>query len=592
MPGPRGQPSIRFSGNQGKIYVPRRGRPGEVQTFVFYLSSVGKDNPQESFECIKQYVTCEGSVRLECAGGIQHKIIVCATDDSYQKARQSMMLSEEETRSRGAVVIKPGRRYLGEAPSPRPTFPPRCKSGNPRRVCRTSPPAGSRHVPSCRPAPRRGARPYRKPDLVQRLQKDGLTAQDRHVLDELLQEVGLRPSRTGRVPQAASHSGSLVSTLHRDNTFTLKDAFFGEVRKDWPGYTEGDRQLLQRVLLRCVSTAIFVNRIREEQGLLWTSRCDDRVVSVSVSLKSAQSQNAPPVPCERPPDPLMDPTDLPPSQVCLPGCRVGPFDPLFAVLVTKRPKEFQDPLANKKPRISHLASKGAGPVNSKLGMSSRREGGEVWVEDKLTVSRILLPGVTRSSDPLSDVSNDSAHKRKDHEDPRAVKAEKLCPPPPGRGSAHFPLRSGTYSENNTKSAEGPCCLSDHKGACQSSAEPSGAAPKPSYLQKYRTVRSQAQRQEYKSDFNMEYSEYRRLHAHIEGVTRRFTELDSELRQLQPGTAAYETIHNQILQEYRNIKKANPTYSQEKSRCEFLHRKLAHIKKLIAEFDQRQLHGWT
>ncbi|XP_029104883.1 RNA polymerase II elongation factor ELL-like isoform X2 [Scleropages formosus] len=516
--GPRGQPSIRFSGNQGKIYVPRRGRPGEVQTFVFYLSSVGKDNPQESFECIKQYVTCEGSVRLECAGGIQHKIIVCATDDSYQKARQSMMLSEEETRSRGAVVIKPGRRYLGKQvqiwkPAPGVSHVAPCRQ--PSRPVVSSGAAKRSAGSGSRPLRERLAhllalKPYRKPDLVQRLQKDGLTAQDRHVLDELLQE---------------------VSTLHRDSTFTLKDAFFGEVRKDWPGYTEGDRQLLQRVLLR----------------------------------KSAQSQNAPPVPCERPPDPLMDPTDLPPSQ--------------------KRPKEFQDPLANKKPRISHLASKGAGPVNSKLGMSSRREGGEVWVEDKLTVSRILLPGVTRSSDPLSDVSNDSAHKRKDHEDPRAVKAEKLCPPPPGRGSAHFPLRSGTYSENNTKSA-------DHKGACQSSAEPSGAAPKPSYLQKYRTVRSQAQRQEYKSDFNMEYSEYRRLHAHIEGVTRRFTELDSELRQLQPGTAAYETIHNQILQEYRNIKKANPTYSQEKSRCEFLHRKLAHIKKLIAEFDQRQLHGWT
>uniref|UniRef100_A0A8C9WHN8 Elongation factor for RNA polymerase II n=1 Tax=Scleropages formosus TaxID=113540 RepID=A0A8C9WHN8_SCLFO len=489
--GPRGQPSIRFSGNQGKIYVPRRGRPGEVQTFVFYLSSVGKDNPQESFECIKQYVTCEGSVRLECAGGIQHKIIVCATDDSYQKARQSMMLSEEETRSRGAVVIKPGRRYLGKQvqiwkPAPGVSHVAPCRQ--PSRPVVSSGAAKRSAGSGSRPLRERLAhllalKPYRKPDLVQRLQKDGLTAQDRHVLDELLQE---------------------VSTLHRDSTFTLKDAFFGEVRKDWPGYTEGDRQLLQRVLLRC-------------------------------------SQNAPPVPCERPPDPLMDPTDLPPSQ--------------------KRPKEFQDPLANKKPRISHLASKGAGPVNSKLGMSSRREGGEVWVEDKLTVSRILLPGVTRSSDPLSDVSNDSAHKRKDHEDPRAVKAEKLCPPPPGRGSAHFPLRSVPL-------------------------------PVLAPYRKYRTVRSQAQRQEYKSDFNMEYSEYRRLHAHIEGVTRRFTELDSELRQLQPGTAAYETIHNQILQEYRNIKKANPTYSQEKSRCEFLHRKLAHIKKLIAEFDQRQLHGWT
>lgn len=56
----------------------------------------------------------EGSVELDCLGGIQDKITVCATDDSYQKARQSMAQAEEETRSRGAIVIKPGGRYLGK----------------------------------------------------------------------------------------------------------------------------------------------------------------------------------------------------------------------------------------------------------------------------------------------------------------------------------------------------------------------------------------------------------------------------------------------------------------------------------------------
>lgn len=55
-----------------------------------------------------------GDVHLDCLGSIQDKITVCATDDSYQKARQSMAQAEEETRSRGAIVIKPGGRYLGE----------------------------------------------------------------------------------------------------------------------------------------------------------------------------------------------------------------------------------------------------------------------------------------------------------------------------------------------------------------------------------------------------------------------------------------------------------------------------------------------
>lgn len=65
----------------------------------------------------------EGSIQLDCLGGIQEKIIVRATDDSYQKARENMAQVEEETRSRGAIVIKPGGRYVGElAPKPRQTF--------------------------------------------------------------------------------------------------------------------------------------------------------------------------------------------------------------------------------------------------------------------------------------------------------------------------------------------------------------------------------------------------------------------------------------------------------------------------------------
>lgn len=56
-----------------------------------------------------------GDVHLDCLGSIQDKITVCATDDSYQKARQSLAQAEEETRSRGAIVIKPGGRYLGKA---------------------------------------------------------------------------------------------------------------------------------------------------------------------------------------------------------------------------------------------------------------------------------------------------------------------------------------------------------------------------------------------------------------------------------------------------------------------------------------------
>ena len=36
---------------------------------------------------------------------------------------------------------------------------------------------------------------------------------------------------------------------------------------------------------------------------------------------------------------------------------------------------------------------------------------------------------------------------------------------------------------------------------------------------------------------------------------------------------------------------SPNYHVEKQRCEYLHNKLAHIKRLIADFDQRRAKAW-
>lgn len=66
-----------------------------------------------AFSCIYFLFRSDGDSQLDCLGSIQDKITVCATDDSYQKAKQSMALAEEETRSRSAIVIKPGGRYVG-----------------------------------------------------------------------------------------------------------------------------------------------------------------------------------------------------------------------------------------------------------------------------------------------------------------------------------------------------------------------------------------------------------------------------------------------------------------------------------------------
>ncbi|KAL4658955.1 RNA polymerase II elongation factor ELL isoform X2 [Arapaima gigas] len=538
------QPSIRFSGNQGKITIPRPESPQDLQTFTFYLSNVGRDNPQGSFDCIQQYITSDGSIQLDCLGGIQDKITVCATDDSYQKARQSMAQVEEETRSRGAIVIKPGGRYVGKKVQIRKPAPglsdiaPSRRSSRPVIISSAMKKSWTTAAQQ-RPLRERlvhllALKPYRKPELILRLQKDGLSPQDKDILDSLLQQV-------------ANLNG-------RDNTFTLKDSVFKEVQKDWPGYTEGDQQLLKRILVR----------------------------------KLCQSQTTPSVAGENPVSPGKELANSSPSQK-----RAAP--------------EFIDPLVNKKPRISHLASKAAGP-NGKLSSSNGKEvGGVQLLAGETTTSSSQLPvlEIPRPFDPLSDVSNDSSHNGRDCEGQEVTVTDRLCqppvPPPPSSSSSSprpGPLdlagpsedvRAGMLHGKSKKKSkkhkdkekarekernaveervaepQKACELTTSAGSLQDSGPqgsaadvngmfnnsiPTSSSEMADYLTKYTPIASQEQRQSYKNDFNAEYSEYRGLHARIERITRQFTVLDSELKQLQQGTDKYKT---------------NPNYSQEKNR---------------------------
>uniref|UniRef100_A0A3Q0S603 Elongation factor RNA polymerase II n=1 Tax=Amphilophus citrinellus TaxID=61819 RepID=A0A3Q0S603_AMPCI len=524
-------PLIRFNGNQGKISIPRSENSSELQTFSFYLSNVGRDNPQGSFDCIQQYITSEGSIQLDCLGGIQDKITVCATDDSYQKARESMAQVEEETRSRSAIVIKPGGRYVGKKVQIRKPAPGLSDIAPLRRTSRPviiSSSTLKKGTTQHRPLRERlihllALKPYKKPELILRLQKDGLSQLDKDSLDSYLQQV-------------ANLNG-------RENTFTLKDFLYKEIQKDWPGYTEGDQQLLKRILFRYF-------RLRLQ--------------------------------------------------------------------------------------ISHLASKtAAGPVNGKISSSNGR--GEAGGAQSGVAGSVPDGGITSGSqqlpvldiprpfEALSDVSNDSSNNGRDCDSQETAVSERLSQPPslssmstvatapairtssPGHTVLEGP-RDKSSSSLNSKSKKKSKKHKDKEkskdkervkekeqenerksrdtylnGMCNTTSIPSSSPEVADYLLKYTVISSPEQRQRYKNDFNAEYSEYRGLHARIEGITRQFTVLDNELKQLQQGTDKYKimTLFSYPLQ-------TNPNYSQEKNRCEYLHNKLAHIKKLIAEYDQQQL----
>lgn len=75
-----------------------------------------------------------------------------------------------------------------------------------------------------------------------------------------------------------------------------------------------------------------------------------------------------------------------------------------------------------------------------------------------------------------------------------------------------------------------------------------------FCSKYIAISNGPQRAKYKQDFNAEYQEYRDLHDNVEKVTKKFAELETLMRQAQPGTEEYEvgTQHLKYLRENVHI----------------------------------------
>lgn len=47
-----------------------------------------------------------------------------------------------------------------------------------------------------------------------------------------------------------SFSLQVAKVNSKENSYTLKDEYYRHVQKDWPGYTEEEKQLLHRLLMR------------------------------------------------------------------------------------------------------------------------------------------------------------------------------------------------------------------------------------------------------------------------------------------------------------------------------------------------------
>ncbi|NWI15687.1 ELL2 factor, partial [Crypturellus soui] len=541
------RPSIQFQGLQGLVKIPKIDLPNEVHNFNFYLSNVGKDNPQGSFDCIQQMVSSSGASQLSCLGFIQDKITVCATNDSYQMTRERMTQAEEESRNRSAKVIKPGGPFVGKrvqirkAPQSIPDAVPERKRSMPMNPANTIRKTHMNNTVSQRPYRDRvihllALKTYKKPELLARLQRDGVNQKDKNSLAAILQQVAnLNP---------------------KDNSYTLKDYVFKEIQKDWPGYNEIDKQSLELILTR---------KVNSSQNATSSSHMESPVTSNKDAASTSPSQKR-----------LLD-------------------------------SDFIDPLMNKKPRISHLTNRvqptfnghlpsassekaAAAPppppppaaaatpappplpsthlpasnppqtVNSNSPSTPEGRGTQDLPVDSFShnsssiyedqqekyTSRTPLE-ITASTEVQLECtkSTDEKHLALHKKSKKKAKKHKGNDQSKKRDLADVDKKEKDLVKEETAKLKSSSSLESSEGVketCTASTDPpSSTSELPDYFIKYIAIVSYEQRQSYKDDFNAEYDEYRNLHARMENVTRRFMKLDAQRKLLSPGSKEYQVL---------------------------------------------------
>ncbi|KAF6731769.1 RNA polymerase II elongation factor ELL2 [Oryzias melastigma] len=606
------QPTIQFKGLQGRIKIPRTdGSSGSVSNFDFYLSNVGKDNPQGSFECIHHYVSSSGASHLALLATIQDKVTVCATNDSYQVTRERMTQAVEDTRERGTKVIKPGGQYRGKqvhtrkpALSAPDVVPERKRStpinpANTIRKCLSNNPVSQKSLRD-RIIHLLALKSYKKLEVLGRLQRDGINQKDRNSLGTTLQQVAnLNP---------------------KDNTYSLKDFIYRDVQRDWPGYSEEEKTQVDRILARklglpiesssssnlpkdCVPASSqkrqgefdFIDPLAPKKPRI--SHLTNRGSAASSSSERHEEEGSP----------SSKPPLLPPS------ASSGPPSHLPISSHTLAPSHQQPSPASNSNSPSTPEGCGTQDLPTDQSSSYREPSPSPFsASDALpdryqnVVSRPASPSpppctsltVTSTvitSPPLSNNSSKFKKKSKKHKDKDREKERKKRTE---RGSVSPPVVAEPVEEScrakkkrSSVEVESEVHKDQDKEKPVQSTELSSKTDTPDYAVKYTPLVSLDQRQNYKDDFNAEYDEYRQLHARVEGITRRFTQLGAQCRKLTPGSKEYQKVQEEVVKEYKKMKQHNPSYQDEKQRCEYLHNKLAHIKRLIADFDQRRAQSW-
>ncbi|XP_042368284.1 RNA polymerase II elongation factor ELL2-like [Plectropomus leopardus] len=551
------EPSICFKGNQGyiKIPAPTPESPSALRVFSFYLSSDSKDQPQASFDCIHQYVSSDGREQLEGQGIIQDKITVCATDDSYQMTRERMSQVEKDSWSRSAIEIKPGATHPNKCVKYHKRPAPQSASDSSFYKQSTSNRRnGGMATPTQKPLRERiihllALKSYRKPELLLWLERERASPKDKAELGAILEEV--------------------AKVNPKDSSYLLRDDFYKHVQRDWPGYSEEERQQISRLLSRKLQVHISHQSRNLQANVSMLKTSEDTTLHQNTAKSSAVKRPVPSESVDR--------------------------------LAVKR-QRLVDQRLQQQPTVNGLIMSKRHEIAAPTLSPSFHTKTEFQRTSNHTGNQNVLPG-GHSGSPLIHKLSSTSDTRVSESREKESKVSSHQPPQGDSDCSYQQLSSSQHKKKKSKKHKDKDreWIKDKKGSEWSEMSPDlkknpdkldnpditntvASEEKPDYVLTYSTIMSLEQRERYQEDFCAEYDEYKDLHSRIATITHMFVQLGSKIKSLSPGTQEYKIMEDQILEKYNKYRKKFPGYREEKKRCEYLHEKLSYIKQLIIDYD--------
>jgi len=381
-------------------------------------------------------------------------------------------------------------------------------------------------------------RPYKKPELMARIIRDGIREKDKKNITGYLKQV----------------------SFMKDNTYHLHRHMWNDVSEDWQFYSEQERQMMKR---------------RKPQNL--TPPASDGSTSSSGHSPAQASRHTMPTP---PRHPLV--RDPPPPQDKRGLKRPRP-SPGGGQTVAEGSKKAR--LSNYV-RPADMQRYGNGynssSPSSEPGLSPRPAGGILDKSPRKSPSS----GLTRSPNgggapsPLFGQHGGSPHAGshlQQNGNGTAIATTTTTPLTPPAAVAQ---------QQQEPQQQEPQQQEPQQHEQQQQQEPQQAVL-PDYQLEYRRVESKVQRDFYKQVFTKERPKYLELYRAVDKVSERFKGLEMQMRQLEHGSPAWKRMKSKIMQEYA-ARQSDHGYSEQKKELQYLHMKLAHIKGLVTKYDEMQV----